>query len=332
MIITKTPFRMSFFGGGTDLPEFYKKYGGSVISTTFDKYCYVNVRHLPRFFDFKTHLTYSKMEYVNTVDEIEHPAIREAMKMLDMHELRLIYDADLPARSGLGTSSSFAVGMLNAFYALKGKYVDKRKLADDAIYLERVLCKEAGGIQDQIAASFGGLNRIYFSGDKYEVNPIIISDNRKKILNDNLMLFFTGFSRLSSEIQKNTASNLEKKTSELKDMLYLVDEAEKILVDEKQDINEFGRLLDLTWQLKRRIGDKISTDSIDELYRKALNAGAMGGKILGAGGGGFLLFYVEKNRQEKVKEVLRDLLYVPFRFENGGTRVVHYTPELYDNV
>lgn len=332
MIITKTPFRMSFFGGGTDLPEFYKKYGGSVISTTFDKYCYVNVRHLPRFFDFKTHLTYSKMEYVNTVDEIEHPAIREAMKMLDMHELRLIYDADLPARSGLGTSSSFAVGMLNAFYALKGKYVDKRKLADDAIYLERVLCKEAGGIQDQIAASFGGLNRIYFSGDKYEVNPIIISDNRKKILNDNLMLFFTGFSRLSSEIQKNTASNLEKKTSELKDMLYLVNEAEKILVDEKQDINEFGRLLDLTWQLKRRIGDKISTDSIDELYRKALNAGAMGGKILGAGGGGFLLFYVEKNRQEKVKEVLRDLLYVPFRFENGGTRVVHYTPELYDNV
>ena len=208
MIITKTPFRMSFFGGGTDLPEFYKKYGGSVISTTFDKYCYVNVRHLPRFFDFKTHLTYSKMEYVNTVDEIEHPAIREAMKMLDMHELRLIYDADLPARSGLGTSSSFAVGMLNAFYALKGKYIDKRKLADDAIYLERVLCKEAGGIQDQIAASFGGLNRIYFSGDKYEVNPIIISDNRKKILNDNLMLFFTGFSRLSSEIQKNTASNL----------------------------------------------------------------------------------------------------------------------------
>ena len=182
MIITKTPFRMSFFGGGTDLPEFYKKYGGSVISTTFDKYCYVNVRHLPRFFDFKTHLTYSKMEYVNTVDEIEHPAIREAMKMLDMHELRLIYDADLPARSGLGTSSSFAVGMLNAFYALKGKYVDKRKLADDAIYLERVLCKEAGGIQDQIAASFGGLNRIYFSGDKYEVNPIIISDNRKKYL------------------------------------------------------------------------------------------------------------------------------------------------------
>lgn len=332
MIITKTPFRMSFFGGGTDLPEFYKKYGGSVISTTFDKYCYVNVRHLPRFFDFKTHLTYSKMEYVNTVDEIEHPAIREAMKMLDMHELRLIYDADLPARSGLGTSSSFAVGMLNAFYALKGKYVDKRKLADDAIYLERVLCKEAGGIQDQIAASFGGLNRIYFSEDKYEVNPIIISDSRKRILNDNLMLFFTGFSRLSSEIQKNTASNLKKRTSELKDMLYLVDEAEKILVDEKQDINEFGKLLDLTWQLKRRIGDKISTDSIDELYRKALNAGAKGGKILGAGGGGFLLFYVEKNRQEKVKEVLRDLLYVPFRFENGGTRVVHYTPELYDNV
>ena len=175
MVISQTPFRMSFFGGGTDMENYFRKYGGAVLSTTFDKYCYVTVRHLPRFFDYKTHLTYSRMEYVNTYDEIQHPAIRNAMKMLDMHEIRLTYEADLPARSGLGTSSSFAVGMLNAFYALKGKYADKRKLADDAIYLERVLCKESGGIQDQIAASFGGFNKISFNADGYTVSPVIIS-------------------------------------------------------------------------------------------------------------------------------------------------------------
>ena len=179
MIITQTPFRMSFFGGGTDFPDFYKKHGGAVISTTFDKYCYVNVRHLPRFFDYSTELSYSIIERVTNIDDIKHPAVREAMKMLDMHEIRLTYEADLPARSGLGTSSSFAVGMLNAFYALKGKYADKKRLADEAIYLERVLCNESGGVQDQIAASYGGLNRINFNENGYEVNPIIISPARK---------------------------------------------------------------------------------------------------------------------------------------------------------
>ena len=175
MIITKTPFRMSFFGGGTDMESFFKENGGAVLSTTFDKYCYVNVRHLPRFFDYSTELSYSKTERVTNIDDIQHPAIRNAMKMLDMHEIRLTYEADLPARSGLGTSSSFAVGMLNAFYALKGKYADKKKLADEAIYLERNLCQEAGGWQDQIAASFGGFNRINFNADGYEVLPVIIS-------------------------------------------------------------------------------------------------------------------------------------------------------------
>ena len=202
MIITKTPFRMSFFGGGTDMEEYFRENGGAVISTTIDKYCYVTVRHLPRFFEYKTHLTYSRMEYVNTYDEIQHPAIREAMRMLDMHELRLTYESDLPAKSGLGTSSSFAVGMLNAFYALKGRYADKKKLADEAIYLERVLCNEAGGWQDQIAASYGGFNRIDFGPHGYEVHPIIISSERKKRLNDNLMMFFTGFTRFSADIQK----------------------------------------------------------------------------------------------------------------------------------
>ena len=185
MIITKTPFRMSFFGGGTDMEDYFKENEGAVLSTTFDKYCYVTVRHLPRFFDYKTHLTYSKMEYVNSYDEIKHPLIREGMRMLNMHELRLTYESDLPARSGLGTSSSFAVGMLNAFYALKGKYADKKKLADEAIYLERVLCNEAGGWQDQIAASFGGFNRINFNANNYEVIPVIISPDRKKELNNN---------------------------------------------------------------------------------------------------------------------------------------------------
>lgn len=329
MIITQTPFRMSFFGGGTDFPEFYKENGGAVISTSFDKYCYVNVRHLPRFFDYSTELSYSKTERVTNVNDIEHPAIREAMKYLDMHEIRLTYEADLPARSGLGTSSSFAVGMLNSFYALKGKYADKRKLADDAIYLERVLCRESGGVQDQIAASFGGFNKISFNADGYSVNPVIISIDRKKQLNDNLMLFFTGFSRFSSDIQDATQKNLKSKKGQLLEMLQLVDRAEKVLTS-KEDLREFGRLLDYTWKLKRGIASQVSTNSIDALYDKAMKAGAIGGKLLGAGGGGFLLFYVEPDMQEIVKNALNELLYVPFEFENSGTRVIHYTPENYE--
>lgn len=329
MIITKTPFRMSFFGGGTDMKNFFNEYGGAVISTTFDKYAYVTVRHLPRFFDYKTHLTYSKTETVNTYDEIQHPAIRNAMKMLDMHELRLTYDSDLPARSGLGTSSSFAVGMLNAFYALKGKYADKKKLADEAIYLERVLCNEAGGWQDQIAASFGGLNRINFNSDGYEVLPIIISPERKKQLNQNLMLFFTGFVRFSSEVQKANSETSDEKTERLKKMLSLVDDAEKVLEDSRSDLDDFGRLLGYSWDLKRGTGKAVSTSAIDEFYNKGTKAGALGGKLLGAGGGGFLLFYVQPEKQAAVMEAMKDLLYIPFAFEDGGTRVVHYTPETY---
>lgn len=328
MIITKTPFRMSFFGGGTDYEGFYSTHGGAVISTTFDKYCYVNVRHLPRFFSYSTELSYAKIERVNSIESIVHPAIREAMKLLDMQEIRLTYEADLPARSGLGTSSSFAVGMLNAFYCLKGKYVDKKKLADDAIYLERVLCKESGGIQDQIAASFGGLNRINFKEDGYTVNPIIISQERKKQLNDNLMLFFTGFSRFSSDISKIQVSMMRERTKLLLEMLNLVDEAEKVLTS-NCNLNEFGKLLNFTWELKRGITNKISNDNIDLLYTKAIEMGAIGGKLLGAGGGGFLLFYVEPDKRNAVKAAMKDLLYVPFTFENSGTRVIHYTLESY---
>lgn len=331
MIITKTPFRMSFFGGGTDMEEYFKENRGAVLSTTFDKYCYVNVRHLPRFFDYSTELSYSKMERVTNVEEIRHPAIREAMKMLDMHEIRLTYEADLPARSGLGTSSSFAVGMLNAFYALKGKYADKRKLADEAIYLERVLCNETGGWQDQIAASFGGFNRINFSSEGYEVLPVIISPERKKQLNDNLMLFFTGFTRFSSEVQQANAisSPIEKKEM-LKKMYQLVDDAENILVNKEKNLDDFGRLLDITWKLKRQTGGAVSTDSIDGLYNKGIEAGALGGKLLGAGGGGFLVFYVQKDKQEAVGNAMSNLMHIPFQFENSGTQVIHYTPETYE--
>ena len=329
MIITKTPFRMSFFGGGTDMESFFKEHGGAVLSTTFDKYCYVTVRHLPRFFDYSTELAYSKMERVTNVDDINHPAVRNAMKMLDMHEIRLTYEADLPARSGLGTSSSFAVGMLNAFYALMGKYADKKKLADESIYLERVLCDEAGGWQDQIAASFGGFNRINFNSDGYEVLPVIISPERKKQLNDNLLMFFTGFTRFSAAVQQANNLGAKDKTTQLKEMLSLVDDAEKVLTDKNADLDDFGRLLDHTWRLKRQTGSAVSTDSIDGLYAKGIEAGALGGKLLGAGGGGFLVFYVQPDKQKAVKEAMKDLMYIPFEFENGGTRVIHYTPETY---
>jgi len=333
MIITKTPFRMSFFGGGTDMENFFRVHGGAVLSTTFDKYCYVNVRHLPPFFDYRTELSYSKTERVTSIESIQHPAIRNAMKMLNMHEIRLTYEADLPARSGLGTSSSFAVGMLSAFYALKGKYADKKKLADEAIYLERVLCGEAGGWQDQIAASYGGFNRINFNKDgTYDVLPIIISPERKKQLDHNLMMFFTGFTRFSSDVQKANAASpetQEAKEKRLLEMLDLVDDAEDVLTNKKRDLDEFGRLLDHTWKLKRQTGSAVSTSNIDALYQRGIEAGALGGKLLGAGGGGFLVFYVQPEKREALKAAMHDLLYVPFHFEDGGSRVLYYSPEDY---
>ncbi len=331
MIITKTPFRMSFFGGGTDMPDFYRENGGAVLSTTFDKYCYVNIRHLPRFFDYTTELVYSRIERVTSVDDIEHPLIRNCMKFLDMHEIRLTYEADLPAKTGLGTSSAFAVGLLNAFYAMKGKYADKRRLADEAIYVERVMCAEAGGLQDQIAAAFGGMNRIDFTADGYRVTPVIVSPERKERLQDNLMLFYTGISRFSADIQENTEKAIQKKdkVAQLRDMLALVDEAQDILVSKERDLNDFGRMLDETWRLKRGISAGISTDGIDEIYALALKSGALGGKLLGAGGGGFLLFYVEKEKQAQVRRALSQLLYVPFAFETNGSEVTYFAPETY---
>lgn len=328
MIITKTPFRMSFFGGGTDLPDYFLQNKGAVISSTFDKYVYVTVRHLPRFFDFTTEVIYSKSERVKNVEDIQHPMVRNAMKLLDMHELHISYDADLPAKTGLGTSSTFAVGLLNAFYCLKGKYASKKQLADDAIKVERVMCNEAGGWQDQIAVSFGGLNRIDFDKDGYRVKPIVISNERKKTLNENLMLFFTGFTRFSADIQQSIKTNMSSNVDSLNKMLQLVDEAEKVLEDPSRNIDEFGMLLDQTWHLKKATGKEISNNSIDKLYDLGIKAGALGGKLLGAGGGGFLLFYVPIDKQDAVRKALK-LMEVPFNFENNGTQVIYYMPENY---
>ena len=322
---------MSFFGGGTDVPSFFNEHGGAVISTTFDKFCYVNVRHMPPFHPYLSEIVYSKIEQVTNLDQIVHPSVREAMKYLDMHEIRLTYEGDLPARTGLGTSSSFAVGMLNAFYALKGKHVSKRKLAEDAIYLERTLCNEAGGWQDQIAASYGGLNRIDFQDNYFKVQPIIMDPERKKILDKSLMLFYTGISRFSVEVQKDTMSksNLENKTNQLREMLKLVDAAQNVLEDLHADLNDFGRLLDYTWKLKCQTGSKISNSGIDDIYAKGIEAGALGGKLLGAGGGGFLLFYCEPDKHAALHKALEDLMVVPFNFENDGTNVIYYEPVQY---
>ena len=327
MIITKTPFRMSFFGGGTDMESFFREHGGAVLSTTFNKYCYVTVRRLPGFFDYSTELAYSRIERVNKVEDLDHPAVRNAMQMLDVKDLRITYEADLPARSGLGTSSAFAVGMLNAFYVLKDQPVDKKKLADDAIYLERTLCREAGGWQDQIAAAFGGLNRIDFGPDGYQVTPVDIAPERRELLCDNLLMFFTGFTRLSSEVQEMNAKGAPRdKTARLKEMHQLVNEAQEILTNVSADLDDFGRLLDVTWRLKKQTGSRISTSVIDEMYMRGMSAGALGGKLLGAGSGGFLVFYVQPENRERVRRALGHLLEVPFRFEDSGTQVLYHQP------
>lgn len=329
MIITKTPFRMSFFGGGTDMPAFFNEHGGAVISTTFDKFCYVNVRHMPPFHPYISELVHNRFERVNDIEDIEHPLIRECMRLHNIHEIRLTYEGDLPARTGLGTSSTFAVGMLNAFCALKGKMMSHRALAEEAIRVERDILQEHGGWQDQVAAAYGGLNRIDFHDNDFSVHPIIIHPDRKKELDGNLLLFYTGVQRFSSEIQADTFSKPVDKTKQLLNMLALVDEAEQILTDKNTSLNEFGKLLDETWKLKRRTGNKVSNGSIDELYERAIRAGALGGKLLGAGGGGFLLFYCEKDKQATLIRALEQLMVVPFNFENDGAQVLYYSPQNY---
>ena len=325
MIITKTPFRISFFGGGTDFPDFYKLHGGKIISTTIDKYCYVTLRHLPHFFEYRNELVYNRIERVNNINSIEHPLIREAMRAMELRDLRIVYEGDLPARTGLGTSSSFAVGLLHAMHLYKGESVSIRQLADEAIRLERELCREDGGVQDQIAAAFGGLNRIDMGEQGYDVTPLEVSPERKRALQDSLMLFFTGQTHFSASLQTAHRKALSDKTSQLLQMKALADDAEAVLCG-NGDLGDFGRLLHESWCLKRGITNMVSTDSIDSLYAAAREAGALGGKLLGAGGGGFLLFFVEPEKQAAVKAALGDLLSVPFSFDTKGTEVIFSKP------
>ena len=322
MLTTRTPFRMSFFGGGTDFPTYFNEYGGCVLSATFNKYTYVTVRNLPALFDYKNQFTYSKIERFNSPDELEHPLVREAMKFIDIDRIQIAYDADLPARSGIGSSSSFAVGLLNELHLLKGEKLSKMELAKEAIYLERVLCKEAGGVQDQLAVAFGGLNKITFDADGYRIIPVDISHKKKKEFNENLLLVFTGFSHFSGEVAVEQQNNIPQKITELNEMKSLVDEGERILAS-GSDLDDFGRLLDYTWKLKRTLSDRITTDEIDRIYSSAINAGALGGKILGAGSGGFMLLYVPKENRENVEKLFDSSKIIPFEFEDDGTKLIY---------
>lgn len=328
MIITKTPFRISFFGGGTDFEEFYRENGGSVISTSIDKYCYVSVRELQKYFDYSNQVVYSKIEYTNSVESIEHPAVREAMKFMQLDHLRVVYDADLPARTGIGSSSAFMVGMLNAFHVMKGSYASKKQLAQEAIYVEHELCAEVGGIQDQIAVSHGGFNRLFFTAGGFRVSPVIMPEARKRELSESLMLLFTGFTRFSGHFSEKHRDQIKDKRQELMEMLKLVDEAEQILTT-NESLCEFGKLLNYTWKLKRNISKCVSNSKIDEIYDFAIRQGALGGKLLGAGGGGFLLFYVEKEKQKKFLEKMKNFIYVPVQFENVGTSVLYAMEDTY---
>lgn len=321
MLITRTPFRISFFGGGTDYYDYFSKYGGCVLSTTIDKYCYLSMRNLPPFFEYKNQFTYSKIERFDKAEEVKHPLVREALKYMPTEGIQLAYDADLPACSGIGSSSAFAVGLLQSLHALKGEGPDKIALAKEAIHLERELCMEAGGVQDQLAAAVGGFNRLSFNGNGYYVQPVEISQETKKQLQENLLLAFTGFTHFSGEIAIEQQKNIPATISQLDEMKALVFDAEKMLAEGKTD--DFGRLLDHTWRLKRSLSDSISNSAIDEFYNKAKDNGALGGKLLGAGGGGFMLLYVPMEEQEKFKKNVCELKYVPFRFEDTGSKIIY---------
>lgn len=328
MIITRTPFRISFFGGGTDFPTWYTKNGGAVLSTTINKYCYISCRKLPNFFDYKHRIVYSKIENVENFNEIKHPSVREVTKFSGIKEgLEIHHDGDLPARSGIGSSSSFTVGLINALTAFKEKRISKLELAKSAINIEQNLIRENVGSQDQIAAAYGGLNLIeFYKNNTFEVNSIIIKEERKKLLCENLMLFYSGISRISSLIAKDTINNLDKKEKTLFKLYDLLWKGLNILQNNNIDLNNFGEVLHQSWLLKKSISKKISNSNLDEIYSKARQNGALGGKVLGSGGGGFLLFFAPKEKQHKIIKALKNLTYVPFQFENSGSKVVVYEP------
>jgi D-glycero-alpha-D-manno-heptose-7-phosphate kinase len=329
MIISRTPFRVSFFGGGTDYPQWYREHGGAVLATTIDKYCYISVRTLPPFFEHRYRVVYSVVENVKDIAEIRHPAVRAVLGWMQAHTgLEIHHDGDLPARSGLGSSSAFTVGLLNAMHALKGRRIADEALADEALYVEQRLIEEPVGSQDQISAAFGGFNNITFLADgRYQVEPMILPRPRLDALQDHLMLFFTGISRQASEVAAVTIANLRARTAVLHRMREMVDEAMLILSSPSTDLVEFGRLLHESWILKRSLADRVSSPFIDGLYEAAREAGADGGKLLGAGGGGFLLLFARPDDHAALREKLDRLIHVPFRFESAGSQIIFYDPE-----
>lgn len=327
MIITRTPFRVSFFGGGTDYPEWYLKEGGAVLSTTIDKYCYLSCRVLPPFFVIKHKIVWSHIEGVSTLDEILHPAVREGMRFLGFDDsvgLEIQHQGDLPARAGMGSSSSFAVGLIKGLMALRGQMISKHDLAMKAIELEHEILREQVGAQDQIAASFGGFNLIHFlKNGEVIVEPVTVPPERLQTLQENLLLFYTGTSRMAPKVAQDIVSNLSTKQKELGLMRSYVDDALAIL-NSKDSLDDFGRLLHQNWLLKRELSPMVSNSTIDNIYQKAIDNGALGGKLLGAGVSGFMLFYVPKEKQPAVLEALEAYLHVPFRFENEGSIIIHY--------
>jgi D-glycero-alpha-D-manno-heptose-7-phosphate kinase len=329
MIITRTPFRISFFGGGTDYPAWYREHGGSVLSTTINKYCYINCRYLPPFFDMKYLIRYSVREGTKTIQEIRHPSVRACLDYINIEKgIEMVHTSDIPARSGIGSSSSFTVGLLSSLYALKGHMISKRQLARDAIHVEQNIIKENVGSQDQVAVAFGGFNKIEFGGEKdFYVYPVTIENGKLNAFQDHLMLFFTGFSRNASDIAEEQIKNTVNKKYELRTMQEMVDRAIEILNGNINDIKEFGKLLHESWLLKKSLTKLITTSSIDEIYDAARKVGAVGGKLLGAGGGGFMLLFVPPEKQQQVKNKLKDILYVPIRFENLGSQVVLYSTQ-----
>lgn len=329
MIISRTPFRISFFGGGTDYPVWYEQNSGAVLSTTIDKYCYISCRYLPPFFEHKHRIVYSKIENVKTISQIHHPAARAVLEYLKIRDgLEIHHDGDLPARTGLGSSSSFTVGLLNALYALKAVMATKKRLAEEAIHIERDILNENVGSQDQIAVAYGGLNKITFhKNGGFDVAPIILPPDRVSDLQDHLIMYFTGVSRFASRIAKKQIEQTPKKQVELATMHALVDEAKAVLAS-KCDLAEFGKLLHESWRLKRSLSKSISTNKIDDIYADALAAGAVGGKLLGAGGGGFMLFFVRPGLKDKLRRRLKGLLEVKFRFETAGSQIIFYNSSL----
>jgi len=329
MIITRTPFRVSFFGGGTDYPAWYREHGGMVLSTTINKYCYINCRYLPPFFDIKYLIRYSKREETRTLADIAHSSVRECLHFLGIEEgIEMVHTSDIPARSGIGSSSSFTVGLLNSLYALKGQMTTKRQLAREAIHVEQSVIGENVGCQDQVAASFGGFNKIEFgNGHEFYVYPVTISSDKLETFQDHLMLFFTGFSRNATDIAAEQIKLIPKKKVELMEMMAMVDRGIDILNGNISNIEDFGTLLHESWMLKRSLSDIISNSTIDAIYETARNAGCLGGKLLGAGSGGFLLLFAPPGIQHRIKEKLRGLMHVPFRFENLGSQVVLYSTQ-----